>query len=318
MDAHLHAALRHAPGHDAAPPAALDARVLAQARAATPTPWWRRLASAVDRLMRPAPAAALASLVMATTIGLMWRGEVPPEALPSAPTEAAAPAPAAAPAAAQTPTPTPATAPASALSTSPAAARAPAARAIVAAKPAAAEAKATADPTPESASRDEAVSPSLAAPVLTPAPALQPTPAQAAAPTPMPAPTTLAGTAERSETRARVAQGPAAAFATRAAIVVDPLANVPQAMATDDARRAAMRELQQVGQGRWQRAPIPAAATADSNTAIDIKDASGRALGTLRLDDSGAWWWAVGGSMWRAELPAPELAAIRARLGKGG
>ncbi len=97
----------------------------------------------------------------------------------------------------------------------------------------------------------------------------------------------------------------------------DPLANVLQAMATDDARRAAMHELQQAGQGRWQRVPIPTAAT-DGSADIDIKDARGRALGLLRLDDNGAWWWAVGGNMWRAELPAPEIAAIRTRLGKGG
>ena len=90
-------------------------------------------------------------------------------------------------------------------------------------------------------------------------------------------------------------------------------------MATDDARRAAMRELQQAGQGKWQRVPIPTATnTADSSADIDIKDANGRALGLLRLDDNGAWWWAADGSIWRAELPAPELAAIRARLGKGG
>ena len=135
----------------------------------------------------------------------------------------------------------------------------------------------------------------------------------------MPPPTALAGTAERSETRARVAQGPAAAFATTAAVIVDPLASVLPAMATDDARRAAMRELQHAGQGKWQRVPIPTATnTADGSADIDIKDARGRALGLLRLDDNGAWWWAVGGNMWRAELPAPEIAAIRTRLGKGG
>ena len=289
-DAHLRAALHHAPGHDASPPAALDARVLARAHAATSTPWWRRLASAADGLMQPAPAAALATLVMATTTGLMWRGEVPPEALPTAPPQAVAPAPA------------PTTPVAAVSATSAAPAPTPTPRSAVVAQPAAPAAKARPAPAAEKLTRDEAVSPSVAD----------------AAPTPAPAPPALASATERSETRAKVTQAPAAAFAPRAAAMLDPFASVLQAMASDDPRHAAMHELQQVGQGRWQRMSIAAAATADSSATIDIKDANGRALGLLRLDDSAAWWQAADGSIWRAELPAPELAAIRARLGKGG
>ena len=84
-DAHLRTALRHAPDADAGPSAALSGRILADARrAVAPRPWgWMR--------GRPAGAAALASVLLAGFIGLMWRGGPPPPVGPE-PSEAASPA----------------------------------------------------------------------------------------------------------------------------------------------------------------------------------------------------------------------------------
>ncbi|HWH73241.1 MAG TPA: hypothetical protein VNV16_03145, partial [Methylibium sp.] len=84
-DAHLRAALRHAPDRALDPPAALSREILAAARAAVaPPPWPRRVrakaAALFDALRRPAAGAAFASLVLATVIGLMWRDGPPPEA----------------------------------------------------------------------------------------------------------------------------------------------------------------------------------------------------------------------------------------------
>jgi len=115
-DAHLRAALRHAPDHDAAPPPALSEQILAVARRSVrPAPedrasWVRRaraaFASALDALTRPAGAAAFASLVLATVIGVMWREGAPPEALPErAPAQRVAPPTPSAPPAAQAPAP---------------------------------------------------------------------------------------------------------------------------------------------------------------------------------------------------------------------
>ena len=94
IDSRLAAALRHAPDHDAAPPASLDQTILARARAATKPPsWWRGFYrhrwSGIDGLLQPAPAAAFVTLVLGTVIGVMWHGEPPAEAIPGAPAEVA-------------------------------------------------------------------------------------------------------------------------------------------------------------------------------------------------------------------------------------
>ena len=86
-DAHLLAALRHAPDCEAAPPPGLSALILAQARqaAATPphVPWarrWGQALQALDRwLPRPALGGAMATVALATVIGVMWRGGPPVE-----------------------------------------------------------------------------------------------------------------------------------------------------------------------------------------------------------------------------------------------
>lgn len=88
-DAHLLAALQHAPDRDVLPPAALSAQILDSARQAVqPAPpavparswkaaWLERLLQWQRLLAQPATAGALATLAVATVIGLMWRSGVP-------------------------------------------------------------------------------------------------------------------------------------------------------------------------------------------------------------------------------------------------
>jgi hypothetical protein len=87
-DAHLLAALRHAPDRDALPPSEVSERILAAARAAvrvpSAAPWWQRLSA---WLMQPQVAAAFGTLVVASLVGVMWSTREPPvaEVSPSAP-----------------------------------------------------------------------------------------------------------------------------------------------------------------------------------------------------------------------------------------
>ncbi|ABM93066.1 hypothetical protein [Methylibium petroleiphilum] len=95
-DAHLRAALRHAPDRDARPPAELSRRILDAARVASGSapkkaarpaaaPWARvrdGFASCTAWLRHPGATAAFASLMLATVIGVMWRDGPPPETEP--------------------------------------------------------------------------------------------------------------------------------------------------------------------------------------------------------------------------------------------
>ena len=104
-DAHLLAALRHAPDRDLAPPEQLSAAILGQARQAVravqgrqrerPSRWQALWAS----VWQPAPMAAFGALAMATLIGVMWQGQEVPEATPRLRPEVVADAPGPAPAA---------------------------------------------------------------------------------------------------------------------------------------------------------------------------------------------------------------------------
>jgi hypothetical protein len=89
-DAHLLAALRHAPDRDALPPHEVSERILAAARAAAqsqrtaarpvlgePAPWWQRLSA---WLMQPQVAASFGTLVVASLVGVMWSTREPPVA----------------------------------------------------------------------------------------------------------------------------------------------------------------------------------------------------------------------------------------------
>ena len=98
-DAHLLAALRHAPDRDALPPAPLTAAILDQARQAVrpsrpaARAWREGLSAAFARLWQPAPMAAFGTLAMATLIGVMWGGQPVPDATPELRPEQAVPAP---------------------------------------------------------------------------------------------------------------------------------------------------------------------------------------------------------------------------------
>jgi len=110
-DAHLLAALRHAPDRDLAPPARVTAAILDHAQAAvrgsrarSAAPWggWR---SVWGQLWQPAPMAAFGTVAMATLIGVLWGGKEPPEAVPGWRPEAVATAPESTPPAPATPAP---------------------------------------------------------------------------------------------------------------------------------------------------------------------------------------------------------------------
>jgi len=88
-DAHLVAALRHAPDRDITPPARVSAAILGHAQQAVRAPqagarkWHDSLRSAFARLWQPAPMAAFGTLALATLIGVLWGGRDWPDATPS-------------------------------------------------------------------------------------------------------------------------------------------------------------------------------------------------------------------------------------------
>ena len=85
-DAHLMAALRHAPDHNVVPPAQLTAAILGHARRAARRPgaraWQEGVRAVFERLWQPAPMAAFGTLAMATLIGVMWSAQEGPDAKP--------------------------------------------------------------------------------------------------------------------------------------------------------------------------------------------------------------------------------------------
>jgi hypothetical protein len=108
-DAHLRAALRHAPDADLQPPPALSALILKEAQAkarnaSAPSRAPRQTLLRVwDWLARPSVATGFAGVMVATLVGLMWWDQPMDEALPRAPVPAAAPAAQQAPTASPTP-----------------------------------------------------------------------------------------------------------------------------------------------------------------------------------------------------------------------
>jgi hypothetical protein len=188
-DPHLQAALRHAPDADRAAPPALSAQILAAAhrsaaQQAAPAAagdtrpgfraWWNRQWTAWTSA---GPRAALATLLMAGFVGLLWRGETPGPAVDGTspiPTVSAPPAPPAPPqqSAAATPNAVSQSLPAS--PTAPAAARAAAPTPLSAAKGVTAPTAPVAAPAAAAA-----VPPALStAPTASTAPSPETTPAQ--------------------------------------------------------------------------------------------------------------------------------------------
>lgn len=274
-DAHLQAALRHAPDREAAPPAALSAQILAQARRAAvsrrPAPagpgWAERW---FGWMSRPVAAGAFGSLLIAGFVGLMWREGPPPETAvvveaPVAVPEAPAPAPPAAPAPAAPPAP-PAQVQQKARATPPAVQAPPAPAAV------------QAPPAPAGSSRDAA---------------LESRPAAAAAP-----PAAVAPLA-----------APSPAAARQALAAVDPLAPVIAALSApaDSAMRERLQALSEQTRGRW-RAVATRAAEADNSAAgasagpagEPVFDSQGRLLGHLQADTEQVIWRAADGRIWRA------------------
>ena len=371
-DAFLRAALRHAPDHDTAPPPGLSRSILEAARRATqgravdapPRRWRAALAQRLRSLLhQPGATAALASLMLGTVNGLMWRDGPPPDAALdrdiAAPSPrgdvAAVPAPAGA-AAAPTksvtaptlPTaPTPPAVPARPAPASPAAAPAtPAAKAA----PRTSAVKASAD---EARSRHAVtVAPSAEVERRAAEPAQVPAddaPPLAAARAPGPRAAADAGLAlgRSADAAGRVdaasAQQGAALARERAAPALrdaplaadDPLGPVLAALHAGpendtqrsersaagsmagsvvpqrDAALAWWVELQRLTRGGWQRVQAPI-----GPRGLPITAADGGALGSVALTEDAVLWQAVGpaGPAWRAPLPAPTLARLRAAM----
>ena len=368
-DAFLRAALRHAPDHDTAPPPGLSRSILEAARRATqgravdapPRRWRAALAQRLRSLLhQPGATAALASLMLGTVIGLMWRDGPPPEAAPdrdiAAPSPrgdvAAVPAPAGA-AAAPTesvaaPTlPTAPTPPAVAARPAPAS---PAAAPAAQAAPRTSAVKTSAD---EARSRHAVtVAPSAEVERRAAEPAQVPAddaPPLAAARAPGPRAAADAGLAlgRSADAAGRVdaasAQQGAALARERAAPALrdaplaedDPLGPVLAALHAgpkNDAQRsersaagsmagsvvpqsdAALAwwvELQRLTRGGWQRVEAPI-----GPRGLPITAADGGALGRVALTEDAVLWQAVGPASpaWRAPLPAPTLARLRAAM----
>lgn len=287
-DRHLQAALAHAPDRDEAAPAALTATILAAARREVqpPASRWAWL----DRWLQPAPAAALAGVVLGTTVLVLWRGEVPPQAMPDA----------AGPAATEAAAPTAATASTTAAASTMLAPAAPAASTV-------------ATVTPPAAARSQAER------LLTRTP--EPLPAPPAAPAPAPAAATAKATADELPrmaaetarpapaavaTDASAAPPPSRAAAAARAVAIDPLADVLPRLSAP--AREAVSALQQAAAGRWRitATPMPDDATV-------LRDDAGQPLARAhRADDHVLWQRTEGDTrVWRADLPADAISGLQ-------
>ncbi len=289
-DEHLRAALRHAPDREAAAPAGLSERILAEARAAAAAqaPVAAARPGFVERWRgwwsRPVAAGAFASLLIAGFVGLMWREGPPPQALPGSDTAAPATAPA--------PAPPPAPPPA------PMAEQAP--------PPAAAPAPPPPPPPqrpPERRREREATAAQPAAPAPTPAPA-------AAPPTPPPLKAEQA-TADRAAERSNAAPAktlPAPAAAPRPAApslgrlaqpAPDPL-SAALTLLSSTADDPALRDRLSALRTRVQSAWTPAAPPPSSPERLQAAD--GRPLGRLWIEPGRIVWQDEQGRTWQAAL----------------
>jgi len=345
-DAHLLAALRHAPDHDALPDARVSQAILDQARralaTAAPLPtqvtpgwraWWNRWS---QRGWQPAPMAAFGSLAMAAVIGLLWQGQELPEPAPSlrpASTPAARPAEsdvrASADAAvalpqAQAPAPP---APGRALAPQPRAApresqaAPPDARADAAAKRPEATDRALAD-TPAQASQAPQVLQATQAPQETAkaargeAGAAEARARSAAPMAPMapmappapPAPPALAAAAnETAAPLASIAAAIEASAARAGASVVWRVATPQRDVDHAALQRSWWNALQAATEGRWQVArPTDASTRGPVVLLID-----GRAQGEIRFEAQALVWRDAAGSAYRAVLPQPTVRELQ-------
>jgi hypothetical protein len=305
-DAHLLAALRHAPDAAARPSAALTRAILDAARHAAARPGWReRLLSA---WAQPAPWAAFATLALGTVIGVLWVGgdRPPPDATPSLRAPAAAPV-------ASTPAPL-----------------ADAARSAAQAPAADPPAAPRAAPPREPAKRERAQVESRE--LHAPAPPLdERAPAATAprrkelaagAPPPPQAQMSSADAAVsglRMEGTSRLARSVAEhddpLRGVRSLLSDDPSRLVWQLSATsrDVEHQPTQREwalaLDAATRGRWHRT----AATETAAPALTLR-ADGRVLGMLSLVEDRVLWRDAAGASWSADLPPDLIADWRKRI----
>lgn len=313
-DAHLQAALRHAPDRDLQAPAALGQALRDQARQAAAARRRPATGSWIERwfggLSRPVAGGAFATLLIAGFVGLMWQQGPPPEALPgrtdapaAEPTDPAPAASAAQPMAAPPVQGAPRTLPPEARREAPAprAKSAPAADAAAPAPPAAPPAAPVVAPVP-------APSPAPAPPPAAPAPA--PAPAPAAAPAPLPVPAPAAAPAPAKAMAPAPAPRPAAADRARAAganaasegaatASPDPLAGLLAQL--PDPADATLRERISALRGRV-RGPWEATEPLPADTGERLVTAGGRVLGRWRVTADRVVWQATGGPALAAAL----------------
>jgi len=316
-DAHLRAALAHAPDRDTGPPAHLSARIRAEALRATtspPRPGWRqRLLSSLDLLQRPAIGAAFASLVLGTAIVLIWRdADVPqvmqPNALKEPPAAAmrdhAPPAPATPGRAETSPAADQAEAPAA--PPAPKTAEAPPARQREPRRtaPAAEDSRAARQPAPSSTAPPRIVA---AAPAAVAPPSPGPTAPAAQAPAPPPA-----APAAEAGPPAQAAPAPAESPEPSAAAPAPPPA-APAALAGGEAER------------RLDKASVaPAAATAALARKLAAASTPLDPLAPLQstlaaIEPAGAWLREVEGlTRGRWQLLRAPAAAAPPLYGPGG
>lgn len=309
-DRHLQKALAHAPDGDVTPPPHVSAQILAAAHrqvaeaaprpTASPAAWWRKPWGA---------SGALATVLMAGVLTLLWQEEPPGPAV-----DQAAPAPAAAPAA----NPVPSSSPPAADTTLPTQPARPPARAATPAAAAAPPAQKTAAATESTAT--------------TPVQAAAPPPALAVTAAAEPAVPTAQDRAPAAALRA-AAPAPAPAAATAAA----PAAAPARLAAPTD--RPALPSLQAMDRLSWlgdESRPVPDAAwlqqlfaaagldwvrwasppeSAPSKPAATLRwQRGGTPLGRLRLEVDALWWCPEGQLCWRVAVAPEVLADLVARL----
>lgn len=312
-DRHLSQALAHAPDRHAAPPEHVSAQILAAAHRASdeavrllpgrPAPWWRTPWGA---------SGALATLLMAGFLGLLWRGESPGPAV-DAPAPAAVQAPQAAPAAA------PEVAVATADEAAPRAATmakstadAPARERVLRAR----EAVVESDSRVTEASRTAAP---LAVPIKTTgSPQAAPATGASVAGSVSAPPSALASAAPvvaaLTSHPAKLSQSARAlAAASQLSLPTMQPGDVlswlsPSLAATPDA--AWMQQLASLTAGRWlaeERSPP------EDGTALRIERGNS-ALGLLRLGSGTVWWCPTGQSCLLAQVPPAALSELIGKL----
>lgn len=316
-DPHLGQALAHAPDRDVQPPAHLSAQILAAAhreaadspRRERPTalPWWRRPWGA---------SGALATVLMAGFLGLLWRGEPPGPAVdeppPAAPAQATVQTaqadvqPAvqaqALPQAHQETAQVQAEQKVARQRQAAASARAERPVQAVAAAPAAPLGKVAADQVAAAEPAKEVA----AAPAVVAAPPSPPAPAPVLLPAPAPA-----------RTAAFRAAAPAAALSATA------VPTLPAWEAGDQLQWGAtpsqtvpdagwLQQLSVLTQGRW--APASAAPSAPLQLSWQR---GGAPLGALHWSAGEVWWCAAGQACLRAEVPEQAWSSLLKQLASG-